>query len=219
MNRVSLFRATLLPQFLHHALTVVLLIAATGAHPSNTSDTPTILGTPATVATAGSPYAFQPSAHDPYGAPLAFSVNNKPTWASFSIATGSLYGAPTSAQAGTYANIEISVSNGRTSAALPPFSITVENGMTSTSTGSAILSWLPPTENADGTALTDLAGVQIYYGISPSELSHVVEVSGADETSYTIKDLAAGTWYFAASTYTTAGTRSTLSPVVSKNIP
>jgi hypothetical protein len=30
-------------------------------------------------------------------------------------------------------------------------------------------------------------------------LSHVVEVSGTDETSYTIKDLAAGTWYFAAS--------------------
>jgi hypothetical protein len=218
MNR-SVSRATPLPRLLHHAVTVVLLIAAAGAHPSNTSDRPTILGAPATATTAGSPYAFQPSAHDPSGAPLAFSVKNKPAWANFSIATGSLYGAPTSAQAGTYANIEISVSNGRTSAALPPFSITVKNGVTSTSTGSAILSWLPPTENADGTALTDLAGVQIYYGISPAELSHVVEVSGTGETIYTIKDLAAGTWYFAASAYTTAGTQSALSRVVSKKIP
>ncbi|HEY6823390.1 MAG TPA: putative Ig domain-containing protein [Steroidobacteraceae bacterium] len=204
---------------MHPAALVIFLTAAAGVYPSNTSDKPTISGTPATSASVGSPYAFEPSAHDPYGAPLAFSINNKPAWANFSIATGSLYGAPTSAQAGTYANIEITVSNGKVSAALPPFSITVKNGATSTTTASATLSWTPPTENADGTALTDLAGVHIYYGNSAADLSQVVQVSGTDESSYTIKNLAAGTWYFAASAYTTTGAQSALSSVVSKSIP
>jgi Putative Ig domain len=218
MNRAPSFRLTL-RQLVHPAATVIFLTAAAGVYPSNTPDTPTISGTPASSATTGGPYGFQPSAHDPYGAPLAFSVKNKPAWASFSIATGCLYGAPTSAQAGTYANIEISVSNGRSSAALPPFSITVKSGASSTSAGSATLTWTAPSENADGTTLTDLAGVLIYYGNSASELSQVVQVSGTEESNYIIKNLAAGTWYFAASAYTTAGSQSALSSVVSKSIP
>ena len=219
MNRASFVRAARLRQLVHSTATVVLLTAAAGVYPSNTADKPTISGTPATSATAGSPYAFQPSAHDPYGAPLSFSVKNKPAWASFSIATGSLYGAPTSAQAGSYANIEISVSNGKYAAALPAFSITVENGAASTSNGSATLSWTAPTENSDGTALTDLAGVRIYYGTSATDLSDIAEVSGTDETSYTIRNLAAGTWYFAATAYTIAGRQSVPSSIVRKSIP
>jgi len=185
--------------------------------PSNTSDKPTIAGTPVKSVTAGSPYAFQPSARDAYGEPLSFSVKNKPAWASFSIATGRLYGTPTKAQAGTYGNVVISATNGKLAAALPAFSITV-NGGTSTGTGSARLYWLAPTKNTNGTALNNLAGVRIYYGTSASNLSHVVQVA-SPETAYTIGNLTAGVWYFAAAAYTTTGMQGRRSPVASKTIP
>ncbi len=184
-----------------------------------TADKPVISGTPATSVAAGNTYAFQPSAKDPEGKTLSFSVQNKPAWATFSIASGLLDGKPSSTQTGTYANIVISASNGTYSTPLPAFSITVNNSVTSTSTGSATLTWTAPTENTNGTALTDLVGYRIYYGTSPASLSHVVELSSPGETSYTIGDLAAGIWYFAAAAYTSVGTQSALSSIVSKSIP
>jgi hypothetical protein len=38
-------------------------------------------------------------------------------------------------------------------------------------------------------------------------------------TSYTISNLASGTWYFGGMAYTTVGTQSAMSAVVSKTIP
>jgi hypothetical protein len=184
----------------------------------NTVDQPTIAGTPATSVASGSPYAFQPVVRDAFGQPLSFSVTNKPAWASFSIATGSLYGTPTSAQGGTYGNVQISVTNGEHTAALPAFSITVKNGVTS-STGSAALSWQPPTQNTNGTPLTDLAGVRIYYGTSASNLASVVQLSSPSQNTYTVGNLTTGTWYFATAAYATDGTQSAMSSVVSKSIP
>src|SRR5262249_33922790 len=61
----------------------------------------TISGTPATAATPNSLYSFQPVANDAPGASLTFSIQNKPTWATFSATTGALTG--TAAQ-GTYSN-------------------------------------------------------------------------------------------------------------------
>lgn len=85
--------------------------------------------------------------------------------------------------------------------------------------GSADLSWVLPTQNADKTALTDLAGILIYYGTSVSNLSRCVVVNGESATSYTITGLGAGTWYFVAQAFTTQGGVSPLSPIVSKIIP
>ena len=184
-------------------------------YPPNTSDRPGISGTPATKVIAGSAYAFQPTARDAYAQPMSFSVKNKPAWASFSIATGRLYGTPTQAQAGTYGNIAISVTNGEAASSLPAFSITVAGGASS---GSATLAWVPPTKNTNGSALTDYAGIRIYYGTSAANLSKMVQVPSPG-SQYTIANLAAGTWYFAASAYTTLGTQSALSSVVSKSIP
>jgi hypothetical protein len=95
-------------------------------------------------------------------------------------------------------------------------------GMTVTaesSTGSAELSWVMPTANADKTALTDLAGVVIYYGTSASNLSRCIVVSGESATSYTIAGLGAGTWYFGVEAFTTGGGLSELSHIVSTKIP
>jgi hypothetical protein len=90
---------------------------------------------------------------------------------------------------------------------------------TTAPTGTADISWLLPTENADETALTDLAGVFIFYGTSASNLSRCVMVRGESATSYTITGLSAGTWYFVTQAFTKDGGISPLSRVVSKIIP
>ncbi len=184
---------------------------------SATADKPVISGTPSNNVTAGSIYKFQPTAKDPDGKTLSFSVQNKPSWASFSISTGLLDGTPTSSQTGTYGNVIVSASNGQYTSALPAFSITV-NSQTA-ATGVATVYWVPPTKNTNGTALTDLAGFLIYYGTSPSSLSHSVQVASATETKYLVSNLAAGMWYFAGRAYTTTGVQSAMSPITSKSIP
>jgi hypothetical protein len=91
---------------------------------------PTITGTPAKSVDAGDAYAFTPTATGPAGSSLSFSIAHKPSWATFSIATGKLSGTPTKAEEGTYPNITISVSTGTASAALPAFSIAVDSDYT-----------------------------------------------------------------------------------------
>jgi hypothetical protein len=98
-------------------------IAVAAAAGSNTP--PTISGTPLTTATVGKAYAFTPKASDSDGDSISFSVQNKPTWASFSIASGTLSGTPTASNVGSYSGIVISASDGHSSAALPAFSIAV----------------------------------------------------------------------------------------------
>lgn len=189
------------------AFTVTVAAAANRA--------PTISGTPATTVNVGAAYSFTPTASDPDNDTVAFGIANKPAWATFDTANGRLSGTPTAADVGTTSNIVISVSDGKGgSATLPAFSITVA----STATGSATLSWTAPTENEDGTALTNLAGYRILYGRSASALTEIVQVANAGLTTYVIDDLAQGTWYFAMRAYTSAGLESAQTNVVSKTI-
>jgi hypothetical protein len=183
---------------------------------ASTADKPVISGTPATSVIVGSTYVFQPAARDPAGKTLSFSIQNKPAWASFSIANGLLDGHPSATQTGTYGNIVISASNGQYSSALPAFSIIVDP---SAATGTAKVSWVVPTVNTNGSPLTDLAGVRIYYGTSQSALNQSVQVNGTSTTSYTLSGLSAGTWYFGAEAFTTNGLASSMSTIVSKTIP
>jgi Putative Ig domain len=188
--------------------------------PPSTPPPPTISGTPATSVVAGTAYAFQPSASGPSGLTLSFSVQNLPSWATFSIASGLISGTPSSAQTGTYSNITESVSDGQASSALPAFAVTVTAPPPPpvASTGSATVTLVPPTQNTNGTALTDLAGMTIYYGTSSSNLNQSVQVASTASTSYTISNLASGTWYFGGVAYTTTGTQSAMSAVVSTTI-
>lgn len=108
------------------AFSIVVASAVPPPPPPPVNTRPTISGTPATSVQAGTPYSFTPSATDaetPQG--LTFSILNRPSWASFSSVTGTLSGTPSANQAGTYANIVISVSDGALVAALPTFSLTV----------------------------------------------------------------------------------------------
>ena len=179
------------------------------------STAPRISGTPATTVNAGVAYSFQPTASDPNGDALTFSIQNAPSWATFSTSTGRLSGTPTSANAGTFSNIIISVSDGTNRVSLPAFSITVAQA----TTGSATLSWTPPTQNTDGTSLTNLSGYRIVYGRSSTTLDQLVQITNAGASAYTVSGLTSGTWYFAVKAYNASGTESSVSNVGSKTIP
>src|SRR5580698_9107176 len=111
--------------------------------PNPTNHPPTISGTPAASVRVGSTYTFTPTAEDPDGDHLTFSVSNRPAWLTFNSATGTLTGTPSAANAGTYSGIIISVSDGQASASLPAFSIQVTAALT--------ISGTPPTSVAAGT--------------------------------------------------------------------
>ena len=106
-------------------LAIVFALLVLAAFDARANSPPQISGTPPTEAMVGEPYAFQPTASDPEGSRLRFKVAGKPVWATFNLATGKLYGTPQAVHVATYSNIRISVSDGRLSTALPPFSVTV----------------------------------------------------------------------------------------------
>lgn len=83
-------------------------------------------------------------------------------------------------------------------------------------TGTATLNWTPPTSNTDGSALTNLAGYRISYGSSSSALIWAIQVANPDVSSYTVGDLAPGTYHFTVRAYTNSGAESSNSNVVSK---
>jgi hypothetical protein len=176
---------------------------------------PTITGTPAKTATTGSAYSFRPTGSDPDGNTLTYSISNRPSWATFNASTGQLSGTPTAANAGTYSNIVISVSDGTLSASLASFSITVVQS----SSGSATLSWTPPTQNTDGSSLSNLAGYRIVYGRTASSLDQTVQVANAGTSGYTVTGLSSGTWYFRVKAYNSSGAESDVSNAGSKTIP
>ncbi len=92
---------------------------------TNTNQAPTISGSPTTHLDEGVAYRFTPSASDPDGDDLTFSVSNLPSWANFNTSTGAITGTPDSDSAGTYSNIVIRVSDGSAQASLSAFAITV----------------------------------------------------------------------------------------------
>jgi hypothetical protein len=178
---------------------------------------PAISGVPPATASVGTPYVFVPTASDPDNDRLTFSIARMPSWMSFNTTTGQLFGNPANAAVGSYANIEISVTDGVAIAALPPFSIAVASA-NAPSTGSARLQWVAPTQTNEGTPLVGLAGFRVYYGLRQSQPDHVLEVTGATATEVTINGLGKGTWYFAVSAYTETGAESVRSNVVQKSI-
>ena len=178
-----------------------------------TNQPPTISGNPSLSVTVGAAYSFTPTASDPEGATLTFSIQNKPAWATFNTATGRLSGTPGLADVLTYSNIIISVSDGTTSVPLPSFNLAVVQAVT----GSVTLNWVAPLTNTDGSAL-DLAGYRVSYGRSATSLDQVAQITNPGLVTYTIDNLAAGTWYFTIRAYSNTGAQSDPSNVASKTI-
>jgi hypothetical protein len=198
---------------------------AAGPDSGGTSGTPTtpaptanlapkITGAPVTTAKVSLPYSFQPQASDPNGDTLTFDIRSKPDWASFNSNTGRLEGTPPPGSTGSYNGVQIIVSDGVNVSELAPFSISVLDAMT----GSAELSWQPPTTNDDGTPLTDLSGYVIRYGRGMGALDQSIRIDNAGTTMYVVENLIEGTWYFSLSAVNRAGVESAPSGYVSKSI-
>jgi hypothetical protein len=73
---------------------------------------------------------------------------------------------------------------------------------------------MPPTENTDGSVLTNLAGYTVYYGTSAGNLTQSVKITNPGLTAYTLSNLPTGTWYFAVTSYSSTGIESSRSGVV-----
>jgi hypothetical protein len=175
---------------------------------------PTISGSAPTAVTAGMRYAFQPSAHDADGDLLAFAIANKPSWAAFDAATGALSGAPAAEDVGTTEGVQISVTDGMSRVALPSFSVTVQ----AVATGSAMLSWMPPTQNTDGSPFMTLSGYRVYWGTAAGSYPNSVTLSNPGLTSYVVSDLARGSYFFALKALSSTGAESDFSNVAAKTV-
>ncbi|WP_340679257.1 FG-GAP-like repeat-containing protein [Paraglaciecola sp.] len=125
---------------------------------------PVISGSPATSVYAGNAYSFAPTASDADGDTLSFSINNKPSWASFSASTGKLSGTPNSGDIGTTSGIVIKVSDGTSEVSLAAFNVTVApipnrppviSGSPALSvTADSVYAFTPSASDADGDGLS-----------------------------------------------------------------
>jgi hypothetical protein len=80
------------------------------------------------------------------------------------------------------------------------------------SSGAVTLAWQPPTENADGSPLTNLAGYRIYVGTAAGVYNHSeIMLDNPGLTTYVIENLTHGTYYFAATAVKSTGLESFLS--------
>jgi hypothetical protein len=177
-----------------------------------------ISGSPSSTAVVGEFYSFAPSVVAPSGSALTYAIANRPNWTQFSAATGSLSGVPSANSVGTDAGITISVSDGAMSATLPQFNIAVA-AATAPAAGSATLSWSKPTQNTDGSPLTNLAGYVIRYGTGAAALNSQISIGSPNSTDVEISNLAAGNWYFEVAAINTANVESQFSALVNKAIP
>jgi len=185
-----------------------------GGSGSSGDGAPRISGTPPSYTKYGDTYNFQPSASDPDGDALTFTVQNKPDWASFDASTGRISGQPTMSEIGVYDNIVISVSDGTNNASLSAFSVTVSQ----TALGAVTLSWSAPTQNADGTPLTDLAGYKIYYGRNSGSYDQHVRIDNPSISTYVVEQLSPATYYFAATSFNHSGVESSYSGEIIRTV-
>lgn len=185
---------------------------AGGGNPPPANRAPTITVAATFDVLVGQPLTITPTASDPDGDALTFSVTNRPAWLTFSATTGVLTGTPQSGDVGSV-NMTITVSDGQLQA-----NDQTQVNVQQAAAGRATLSWEAPTQRTDGSPLTNLAGFKIYYGTSSGNLNNVIQIADPGARSRVVDNLTIGTWFFAASAYDQSGIESTRSNVASKTI-
>lgn len=188
---------------------------APAQNPAPANVAPHIVGNPGEQVTVGQAYSFTPNATDDDGDGLTFSISSKPNWATFNTSTGKLSGTPDADDVGSHEEIQISVSDGESTVSLAQFAINV---VAQPSNGNVTLAWQAPTENTDGTALTNLSGYKIHYGTQSGNYTSTVTLSNASLTRYVLENLATGTYFFAITALSSTGVESDLSGEASKTI-
>lgn len=180
---------------------------SSGGGAAATNSAPTISGSPPPSVVEGTAYSFVPTASDPDGDTMTFSISNQPVWASFNTVTGALSGVPTTNDLGMHNGISVSVSDGQASASLGAFGIEVF----AVASGVLTLSWMPPTLNTDGSQLDDLAGYRIRWGTQSGDLPNLMDVNSPGISSFMVDNLLPGTYFFTVSAFDFANNESAAS--------
>ena len=151
---------------------------------------PASTGTDSTTGTGGTPIASTPGASSPVATtPVASTPVASPV-------------ASTSSSSGS--------SSGGTSGSGSSGATTTADNVT--------LSWSAPTENTNGSALTNLAGYIIYYGTSASAMTKTIDINTVGMLTYVVENLSAGSWYFQIVAVNSAGEQSGPSATVNASI-
>ena len=82
------------------------------------------------------------------------------------------------------------------------------------SAATVTINWQAPTENSDGSPLTDLRGYKIYYGATAGNYSSNIPIPNPGLTTYVVENLPPGRYYFAVTSYNSQGVESAMSPEV-----
>lgn len=84
----------------------------------------------------------------------------------------------------------------------------------------ARLNWVAPTENVDGTPLTDLAGFKLYVGATSRTYDETIDLPDPDLTTYDYDGSARepGDYFFALTAYDAEGNESAYSNEVNKTL-
>jgi len=101
-------------------------------------------------------------------------------------------------------------SGGTTSASVPTGSSAV---------ASATVSWAAPTQDTNGSPVSELSGYRIYYGTTSHQYSTTIDVPNPALVTYVVEALTVGvTYYFAVAAVSAGGAESALSPEVTATI-
>jgi hypothetical protein len=176
---------------------------------------PTINGSAASSVTVGDLYSFTPSAANT----VNYSIENKPTWATFDSNTGLLSGTPTSLSLGVNNNIIITAHNGTLLTALPAFNITVLAGLPAVTTPSPLGGTF---SSAQTITLSTNKQATIYYALngsmSYSVYSAPITINSSSYLNYYSVDSSGNTEAVTQQTYTintnTGNTGGTQVPVM-----
>lgn len=143
----------------------------------NANEVPTISGTPVATITVGQLYRFAPTVADSDGDTLSFSTSGAPDWLVLDANTGVLSGIAGDAQVGRYEDIVITVSDGRDSVALAPFSVEVTRAVDSDGDGVS--------DYQEGVDDTDASDINDYLDLMPPMLTPPTAVSVSASALYT----------------------------------
>ena len=80
---------------------------------------------------------------------------------------------------------------------------------------SVSLSWLPPLSYTDNSSLTDLQGHHIYMKIGTGNFVRIHTINSTATATYTVENLAPGTYTFAVTAYNSSQVESDFSNIVS----
>ena len=70
------------------------------------------------------------------------------------------------------------------------------------------LTWDSPRTNVDGTALNNLEGYRIYYGLNSGVYPNKIDIADPSATKHIIYKLSPGTYYFVITAYNGSGMES-----------